>query len=204
MLLRTFSIPLFFSVAITQTPIHDLAQKKNDIYFIGQDTLPPLHTIKEKDIDKISSNWEDATITVSLKNGNTYIYKPMDWDYEDHFPRTAKNIINAIHKLQIIFTKEERPAVFPGGEEAFKKYINEYCQSHSAEIMGKGHAEFIVQFIVHLHGQKENVQIILNKNNSDLSNLAIDAIVKGPDWEPAFQNGRPVVAYVRQLVTIGL
>jgi hypothetical protein len=204
MFLRALSIPLFFSVAITPTPIHGLAQGKNDIHFFLQDTLPPLHTIKEKDIDKITTNWEAEIITVSLKNGKTYNYKPMDWDYEDHFPKTAKDIVGAIHNMQKTFTRVEHPAVFPGGEEAFKKYLNEYCQNHKDEITGHGRAEFLVQFIVHLHGQKENVEIVLNKNGSDLSNLAIDAITSGPAWEPAVQNGRPVVSYVRQLITIGL
>lgn len=184
--------------------INNLKQKKSSILFFIQDTLPPLHTIKGKDIDKISSTFETKTITISLKNGSIYTYHQLDWDYEDHFPSITKTIVDAIRNLQMTFTKVEQPPIFPGGDEAFKKYVHEFCQNHKDEIGDHGHAEFVVQFIVHLHGQIDDLQVILNKNGSELSSLAKEAIKNGPAWVPAVQNGRQVVSYVKQVIEIGL
>ncbi len=58
----------------------------------------------------------------------------------------------------------------------------------------------IVKFIVSKDGRVSDVEAITMKG-SKLSEVAVNAIRKGPDWIPAQQNGREVNAYRHQPVT---
>ncbi len=160
-----------------------------------QDSIPPLHTIGESDIEKISTSFSNQTITVRLKSGIEYTYPQMDWDLEDASPLLNKALRDSLQRLTITFTKVEHDPEFPGGEEAWQKYIWEYCNMHKEAIENYGTAKFRMEFKVHLHGQITDPRILLNYNNSDLGQLAMEAIQNSPAWIPATQNGYKVVAY---------
>jgi len=171
---------------------------------IAQDTLPPLHTIKEKDIKLISPSFEDQTITVILENEAIYIYHRLDWDYEDYYPSTSKKIKEAIKNIKMTFTKVEHDAEFPGGQEAWDKCIHEFCAKHAGQIGSDGPAEITVQFIVHMKGQLTDISVIANRGGSSLADMAVQAIKESPPWKPAIQNGRNVIAYKAQVVKISV
>jgi hypothetical protein len=204
MALKTLLIAFLFCTATNKLPVSNPTAAEINSNPAIQDTLPPLHTIKKREIDKISTSFENQTISILLKSGAKYIYHHIDWDFEDHYPSIAKPIQDSLRSIEMTFTRVEQPPVFPGGEEAWEKYIREFCQIHKNEIGKQKSAEFEVEFIVHLHGQIENVQVIVNKDGSALSKLAEDAIKNGPLWVPAVQNERKVVAIEKKLVKIGL
>jgi len=169
-----------------------------------QDTLPALHTFKDKDIASIAPSFEHQSLTVTLTNGNTYTYEHKDWDFEDSYPSLNKKIAEAIKNMQMTFTKVEHPPEFPGGEEAWDKYIHDFCTQNQKAIKKDGPAKITIQFIVHLKGQVANIQVLSNPDDSKLSALAMQAIQDGPRWIPAVQNGHTVVCYKAQVVTLSL
>jgi len=129
---------------------------------------------------EVIASFENQTITVKLKNGTNYLYPHLLWDYEDHDPGTCQRVKDAIKHNSATFTKVENPPVFPGGVEAWEKYINEFCAQHKKEIKKIGSAEIYLQFIVHLHGQVTEVEIISNDGTSNHTELAIEAMKKKP------------------------
>jgi hypothetical protein len=107
---------------------------------LSQDTLPPLHTIREEDISFVQSTFEDDILIVTLKNGAVYTYGQGDWDLEDRDPATPKKIVEAIRKTQKTFTRTEYAPQFPGGEEAWDKYIKDFCRQNKKAIKKEGAA----------------------------------------------------------------
>jgi hypothetical protein len=176
----------------------------NHFYTIGtiQDTLPPLHSISGNEISKVTSSFENATVIVTLKNGTIYTYHRPDWDFEDYYPSTVQAVKDAISKIKITFTKAEKMPEFPGGEDAWEKYLNEFCLQHQQEIENYGPKELRVSFIVHIHGQVSDIRMAQDGTDSKLSSLAFECIKTGPAWLPAVQNGRPVPCYQIQVIKL--
>jgi hypothetical protein len=167
-----------------------------------QDTLPPLHTIPSGEIASVGTSRENASVIVTLKNGNVLSYRRADWDYENYYPSTDKAIKEAIESLTITFTKIEQEASFPGGDEAWEKYRQEFCLQHQKEIRKHGSDEITVQFIVHIQGQVSDVRVIRGGDNEKMANLAISCIQNGPLWIAGVQNGRKMPSYKLQVVKL--
>ncbi|MCC6289689.1 MAG: energy transducer TonB [Chitinophagaceae bacterium] len=92
-------------------------------------------------------------------------------------------------------------ARFPGGDEAWRKYISREMERHTDELQEDGKAgTCIVQFIVDKDGKISDVEA-LSMKGTKLAELCINAIRKGPDWAPAENNGMKVKAWRKQPVT---
>lgn len=92
-------------------------------------------------------------------------------------------------------------AKFPGGDEAWRKYISREIERHTDELQEDGKAgTCIVQFIVDKDGKISQVEAVTMKGTK-LAELCVNAIRKGPDWTPAENNGMKVKAYRKQPVT---
>lgn len=100
-----------------------------------------------------------------------------------------------------IFDKVETEASFPGGPEAWSKYISEKIGNNLMEFSTKDYGTCIVKFIVDKNGKISNVEAMTMKD-SKLAKFTIKAIKKGPDWIPAQQDGKKVNAYRLQPVTL--
>ncbi|PVD53291.1 hypothetical protein DC498_05285 [Terrimonas sp.] len=92
-------------------------------------------------------------------------------------------------------------AKFPGGDEAWRKYISREIERHTDELQEDGKAgTCIVQFIVDKDGKISDVEALTMKGTK-LAELCMNAIRKGPDWTPAENNGMKVKAWRKQPVT---
>lgn len=91
-----------------------------------------------------------------------------------------------------VFTRVEQPAQFPGGENAWKQYLERnMIYPEAAQKAGtEGVAQ--LQFIVNTKGEISNVKIMKDPGNG-IGEAAAALIKKGPKWNPAMQNGKPVV-----------
>ncbi|HEX4958077.1 MAG TPA: energy transducer TonB [Lacibacter sp.] len=102
----------------------------------------------------------------------------------------------------LIFVKVDVEASFPGGENAWNEYIRSAIEKNIKKIMRNkpsvGTCD--VQFIVDKDGSTSNVEALTLKN-SVLAEIFTDAIRKGPKWNPASIDGKPVKAWRRQKVT---
>lgn len=100
-----------------------------------------------------------------------------------------------------IFTKVEKEASFPGGNDAWRKYVTRAIQAELDEFTESDYGTVTVKFVVDKQGNVSDVQAI-NMKGTKLAEVAVNAIRKGPKWIPAQQNGRYVNAYRLQPVTL--
>ncbi|MBC7422713.1 MAG: energy transducer TonB, partial [Ferruginibacter sp.] len=101
-----------------------------------------------------------------------------------------------------IFTKVENEASFPGGDSAWRKYLEKNLDPTVPVKEGRPQGEYkvIVTFIVKNDGSITNVTTDKYKG-SKMAEQCINLIKKGPRWVPATQNGRLVTAYRKQPIT---
>jgi periplasmic protein TonB len=103
-----------------------------------------------------------------------------------------------------VFTKVEKEAKFPGGPEAWRRYLERNLNANAAQEDGAPAGSYTVkvQFIVDKEGNISNVQAIESpKACPSCAAEAVKIIKKGPKWDPAVQNGRNVIYQAIQFVT---
>lgn len=100
------------------------------------------------------------------------------------------------------FTKVEIEAEFPGGQGAWRKYLERNLNAQAATDAGApaGSYTVVVQFIVDKEGNISDVKALSN-HGYGMEEEAIRAVKRGPKWTPAVQNGRQVKAYRKQPIT---
>ena len=102
-----------------------------------------------------------------------------------------------------VLTKVEVEASFPGGEQAWNKYVQNILEQNIDKLSKRkinfGTCE--VQFIVEKDGTVKYAEA-LTMQKSLLAELLINAIKNGPKWVPAYQFGKTVKAWRRQKVTL--
>ncbi len=101
-----------------------------------------------------------------------------------------------------IFTKVENEAEFPGGDGAWRRYLEKNLNANTPVDNGapEGTYQVIVQFIVSKDGSISDVKA-LTDHGYGMEAEAIKIIKKGPAWKAALQNGRNVNAYRKQPIT---
>ncbi len=101
-----------------------------------------------------------------------------------------------------IFTKVEQPASFPGGKDAWQKYLQKNIQLDIPVVNGAppGKYAVIVSFIVASDGTISNVKAD-NDPGYKTAEEAVRIIIKGPKWVPGKQNGKSVTSLAKQTIT---
>jgi len=101
-----------------------------------------------------------------------------------------------------IFEKVEVEAQFPGGDMAWRKFLEKNLRGDVAGENGApaGNYTVWVQFVVDKEGNVSDVKA-LTTHGYGLEDEAVRVIKKGPQWKPAIQNGRNVKAYRKQPIT---
>ena len=101
-----------------------------------------------------------------------------------------------------IFEKVEVEASFPGGDGAWRKFLERNLRGDVATENGApaGTYTVVVQFVVDKEGNVSDVKP-LTSHGYGMEDEAVRVIKKGPQWKPAIQNGRNVKAYRRQPIT---
>jgi|SRR6185312_13211823 len=100
-----------------------------------------------------------------------------------------------------ILDKVEIEASFPGGTQAWIKYISNAIKDNINNFRRSDYGTCIIRFIVDTKGRVSDVEATTMKK-SRLAKVAIDAISNGPRWNPAQQNGKFVNAYRLQPVIL--
>lgn len=101
-----------------------------------------------------------------------------------------------------IFNKVEVEAAFPGGESAWRNYLQKNLNGNTPVDNGadEGTYTVIVKFVVSKDGSLSDVNCE-NDPGFGMCQEAIRVIKKTKNWTPAIQNGRNVHAYRRQPIT---
>jgi len=94
------------------------------------------------------------------------------------------------------------PAHFPGGKEAWQKYLNKQLNINLVSDKGGPVGEYVatVSFTVDEEGNLSNFKIVKDAGYGT-GGEAVRVIQRGPKWVPAKQNGRPVKVTQQQNVT---
>lgn len=115
--------------------------------------------------------------------------------------KTAQNIkTHSVATSDTLWLKEQPSKVdqpdladasFPGGIEAWGKYLSEELNKHLG-VLGKSRKEgvCVVQFVIEADGSISNVRA-LNKQSTRIARFAVDAISNSPNWIPAIVDGKP-------------
>ena len=136
-----------------------------------------------------------------------------DWNAIEKYGEKGRNgVIEIITKSNkaassakeghnLIFQKVEVEASFPGGTEAWVKYISSVLNNNIDDLKKEGKSgTCLIQFIVNNDGSIREPEALTMKGTK-LAETVINAIKNGPQWIPAVQNGIKVTSYRKQPVT---
>ncbi|MDP9230035.1 MAG: energy transducer TonB [Bacteroidota bacterium] len=154
--------------------------------------------VKKEDIPPEVEKLEDTKIDVKSQEGvkDEGLATPAEIDQGKQVIEEKKEDENQI------FTKVEVEASFPGGEGAWRKYLERSLSTFNPGENGAAEGTYTVhvKFIVDKLGNISDVTALTN-HGFGMEDEAVKVIKKGPKWVPALQNGRHVNAYRTQPIT---
>ena len=134
---------------------------------------------------------ENENVAIYDSTGNPIGYKNINPKMTD----------DEVRQVPIIFTKVEVPPAFPGGEQAWTRYMTKIIKENIDELANENKSGTChVKFIVNTDGTVSDVHVTTMEGTA-LAKVALNAIKKGPKWVPAMQNGHIVAAYRDQPIT---
>lgn len=107
-----------------------------------------------------------------------------------------------INTDSVIFERVEIEASFPGGENAWREFLQKNLRPETPLDFGAptGTYTIVIQFVVDKEGKLSEFKP-LTKYGYGMENEVIRILKKSPLWQPANQDGRKVKAYRHQPVT---
>jgi len=172
---------------------------------INQVKFTPPKIVKDEEVkpeEKIEEIKEDAAIstkTVESDNKEQVVAAPV----EDKGTGVVEK--PKVDDEGTIFTKVEVEAGFPGGDRAWRSYLE---KNLNTEVPGEngapeGNLTVVVKFVVSKDGSVSEVTCE-NDPGFGICQEAIRVIKRTKNWTPAIQNGRNVNAYRRQPITFSV
>jgi hypothetical protein len=145
---------------------------------------------------------KDAENGVIIFEDARIMDKPPAEYYKDILSDKKDKNVTEVRTDNKIFEKVEIPPSFPGGKEAWNRYLTKYINPAIPVQKGApaGQYSVIAQFVVKTDGTIEDIRT-LTFFGYGMEEQVIELIKKGPRWIPARQNGKIVKAYVKQPVT---
>ncbi len=101
-----------------------------------------------------------------------------------------------------IFERVEIEASFPGGDNVWRKFLEQNLNAATPVNYGAsaGIYTVIIEFVVDRSGIISGIKALTN-HGYGMEAEVIRLLKKAPKWNPAIQDGRPVKAYRKQPVT---
>ncbi|HEX2533648.1 MAG TPA: energy transducer TonB [Chitinophagaceae bacterium] len=161
--------------------------------------IVPDEEVKKEDVPPVVEELEDTKIDIVTQEGekDLGIAAPPVVD-------EGKAIVEAPKQEDEnkVFEKVEVEASFPGGDAAWRRFLERNVNGQIASDNGapEGSYTVVVQFIVDKEGNISDVRA-LTSHGFGMEAEAVRAIKRGPKWVPAEQNGRHVKAYRKQPIT---
>lgn len=170
---------------------------------IKQIQFTPPKIVKDEEVkpdEKIKEIEEEAVIstkTVESDNTKQIVQAPV----EDKGTQVVEVPTKAVEEDQV-FTKVEIEAAYPGGQGAWKKFLERNLNGGVANDNSAppGTYTVVVRFIVAKDGSVSEITPETSVGYG-MEQEAVRAIKKAPKWTPAQQNGNIVKAYRRQPIT---
>ena len=115
---------------------------------------------------------------------------------------TVKRINKSATDQDKTYAKVERESAFPGGERAWRNFLQENLEYPAKAKRKNIQGIVVVQFIVNTDGTISDISAI--SGPEELQQAAIKVIKKSPNWIPAFQYDKNVRSYKKQPVGFAL
>ena len=90
-----------------------------------------------------------------------------------------------------IFTSVEQVPEFPGGADAFNKYLSNHIKYPAVARENNTQGRAIVQFVCERDGSLTDVHVVRDIGDG-CGDEAVRVLKGSPKWKPGIQNGRPV------------
>lgn len=115
---------------------------------------------------------------------------------------STKSVEQSDSTENIIFEKVETEASFPGGDQAWRNFLEKTINAATPVENGApaGTYTVIIQFVVDKYGNISNMKA-LTHHGYGMEQEVLRVLLKSPKWLPAIQDGRQVKAYRKQPVT---
>lgn len=141
-------------------------------------------------------------LTAKFENGETVMTRLSEWNEWKKLALKQADVQSGSNEP--VFTKVETEAEYPGGQQAYVRFLNRtfrYPQeAQYKEIQGT----VIVQFQVDKNGNVSDVQAIGGTETGGLREEAVRLIKASGKWLPATQNGHTVNSYKKQPIIFRL
>ncbi|MFN8306286.1 MAG: energy transducer TonB [Ferruginibacter sp.] len=169
---------------------------------INQVKFTPPKIVKDEEVkpeEKIEEIKEDQVIstkTVESDNKTQIVQAPVEEKGTQVVEVKKEDDENKV------FTKVEVEAEFPGGQDAWRNYLQKNLNANVPMDNGASGGKYtvVVKFIVSRDGSLSDIQCE-NDPGFGMCQEAVRVIKKTKNWTPAIQNGRNVNAYRRQPIT---
>ncbi len=154
----------------------------------------------EEKIEEIKEDQVISNVTVKSENTEQIVQAPV----EDKGTQVVE-VPKKDDDEGKIFTKVEVEAGFPGGDAAWRNYLQ---KNLNTEVPGEngapeGNYTVIVRFVVSKDGSLSDITCE-NDPGYGICEEAKRVIKRTKNWTPAIQNGRNVNAYRRQPITFSV
>lgn len=161
----------------------------------------PIVVVPDKDADSVIVQ-NDELIDAAISNKNQDGEKPKD----DTRAVTITENINGDDKAKVPEIKQpdlpSHPPKFPGGSEAWLKFLQRYLQSPEDLEPGQ-RVEVLIRFWIDIDGSVSRPEVI-KSGGSSFDKEVMRVLKKMPKWEPAMQYGNHVaVAYTQPVIFVG-
>jgi protein TonB len=112
---------------------------------------------------------------------------------------------NSIHEVDSnTFTKVEIEAFFPGGNQAWLRFLNKNLRYPDDAVSNNIQGDVVVQFIVDTGGNTSDFQAISGPKKGGLREEAIRILQLSGPWVPSIQNSHKAKSYKRQTISFKL
>lgn len=177
-------------------PVPPPPPEVNQVKFTPPKIVKDEEVKPDEKIEEIKEEQVISTQTIESENTNQIVQAPIDDQGSKVLEAPGGDDENKI------FNKVEVEAAFPGGEQAWVRYLRKNLDPNVPIDNGapEGTYQVIIRFIVSKEGTISDVQSETG-HGYGMEQEAMKIIKKGPKWTPALQNGRNVNAYRRQPIT---
>ena len=151
-----------------------------------------------KPVDELDNTKIGASTILGENIGIDIVTPPVNNSINSNGASTSEKL----EDYEKIFIDVQMAAKFPGGFDAWKRYLEKNLNAGLPAENGaqSGKYTVLVSFVVDSEGNISEVKAE-NKPGFGTEEEAIRIIKKGPKWQPAIQNGRKVAYRVKQQVT---
>lgn len=104
----------------------------------------------------------------------------------------ANNSTKAIRDVDGVYSRAEVMPMYPGGEEALRKFVEDNVEYPEDAVQEGNEGEVKVVFTINENGKVSNAKVMSDNVDTQLEQEAKDAVARMPAWTPGKVNGKAV------------